>query len=54
MQNAIGCPMRHQQTSGELLSYRIVVDLTPDLNSYGQRNGDDRLDVATARLLEAG
>ena len=46
--------MRHQQTSGELLTYRIVVGLTPDFNSYGQRNGDDRLDVATTRLLEAG
>jgi hypothetical protein len=46
--------MRHQQTFGELLAYRIVVDLTPDFNSYGQRNGDDGFDVATARLLEAG
>jgi len=45
--------MRHQRTFGELLAYWVVVDLTPDFNSYGQRNGDDGW-TSQPRLLESG
>jgi len=40
-------------TFGELLAYWVVVDLTPDFNSYGQRNGDDGW-TSQPRLLESG